>query len=237
VKAYFEIAVKSGWQYFKNRAPHARITKYALTIGGAILLGPLWQPLLIALISNTLDVTVEQTPAVYGLIIIGFALLFFFSVEFLKSVDLRNKKSDQRDCDKKTMEKLRALMSEQHADSFLSRVLNDHSYVSRDSTALCEIEEFVDSAETHFFTPNLADYAWEYREKSTDLMKFLALEFFPTRNLSRFVLFPAGNWDRGSPNEKQRKQYSALTKELEKKVKLWRDARNALYKLANENML
>lgn len=234
---YIETLISSIWKYFKERSAHSKLAKYGLTVGAAILLGPLWQPVIIGYLSQTHNLNVDQTPTWYGLVLIVVSFIFFVLVERSKTSDHRKRNERKRLHDGEKLRELKDIVPNIWVEDFLSRLLSDHSYLAHDIRILRDLITYLGLTDNPFLIGPLVDAADEFVVKSAALERFMAYKFFPGRGNDRFVMFPQGNWDRGGPAPEQEAIYIELESELEDHVEMWNNARKVLLKMALEKTI
>lgn len=230
---------------------HARIALAVIALGGALLVSPIWEPLLRGAAKKYFDVDIDPPASpFFGLVLIVLALVYhFLSMKLEKEgvqADRQNKIEQERKArghDLEIANRIRELFPEPRQTSFFNRMINEHACRNSETTALGSVINYIDSAEAHFLNSDLRSAASAFADAGAALQKFIGLRFFvyPKHDRSedrQFAMQPSWNVDReGKGTPEQEERYDKLTAEMEGLLRTMDDAYISMIKKFHEELL
>jgi hypothetical protein len=231
------------WAYalFKPKV-HNRIALVLVIAGVASAATPVWEPYLRAAAAKylALDVDVPGSPWI-GVAIILVAVLYHLGAQYTEAALVKVQSAASKSQldralkhDQEIADRFRHTFPEHSRDSLVRWLLDDHSCFTDQLNGLEESVVFLQSAEAHFLNQSVRELAARLIKPSTEMLGFVSYKFFPfpkdqRGDRLRIVLAPGLNVDReGDGTAEQSRKYNTLAEELEKLVRNWSDAYDAL---------
>jgi hypothetical protein len=200
-------------------AASTRLAWIVVCAGVTLLVQPFWEPIIIALASKYLAITVKDLPGPgWGLILIITALTYHYLVLRGQSLDQRLSSARIREHDKPIVERLTQAYPPQNLENLTYSIGSDHSYFL-DENNLGEMARALRDPSNRFLDPQLAASAEALAVTASSLGLFLQTHFFVFGKWKRLrlALYPDLNEDRaetGYPTPEQRGRYEEHAKEL-----------------------
>ena len=239
-----KLITNSLWTYFTGRKSSWKFARGCLVIGGALLVGPLWLPISISIIESNYGIVIKQPSYWLGLAVIVIGLVSILIPEIFehisKQTSERGISRDKHIHDKKFAQKIVGLCPQEKFDWFIHIIGDTHTMRERDLKIWRELEAELLSDETGFIDEETQAHAKQYQLSITSLLNFSAQNFFPpdSRHIrNEFWMFPAGNWDRGTPTEEQSKRYGALQRELNELLDDLENSRKVFLEACRQKLL
>ena len=226
---------------------HNRIALICIVAGVSILISPLWEPVLRALLQEWFSLSVDPpTSPAFGITLTAIGLLYHYAamkVDASENARQRQAREEKaRAHDVKLAAHFRTLCSEQVRDALLSDLLNVHLFFKDDLARVEDGARFLCSAEGHFITPAIREKAASFARAFGALRRFLSLHFYihPENqkgpNFS-FAMHPHWNVDRGgSGSAEDDRKYGEVEDQLEALVDAFSDEYDSLIQEFHERL-
>ena len=202
-----------------------RLTWVIVICGLAMMSSPLWERVLEALLSQSLNLSITKGGDVkwgFALVLVGVVYhvvttsLFHLTTQFVEAPKVQARAAH----DKAIFEAFASRLDEKWLNGFINWLLVDHSYMSDEEERLRLAVEFLSEASNNFLDPKIQAKAEAFKTAITTFLKFTSnFDTFPynqTERPYRICLAPTLNMDRaGSGSTEAVAKYDGLALELD----------------------
>lgn len=219
---------------------HTRLTLVALALGGAILVGPLWEPFVRSAVHHYLSIELDPlTKPIWGLAVIGIAFAYHAAVTYFTLRPPHRAEASHHDIS--LAEKLRSDFPHQDIVEVANDVGGSHRYYGDSHRKFRELARFLQRPENEFVDLECRNAADVLREAVVSFSNFLAQHFFvfPDRQRGenwQFAMYPELTWDTGAPTPEQEEIYRARARELNETIDALEGAFDEFHRLLNQRV-
>lgn len=231
--------------------PHHRLALITVSVGAAILAGPVWEPYLRAFVEKAFGVKIDvPIEPLWGVLLIALGLGYHLAMTWIATQEVLGRGA----WDAQAAERVRAhdvpifnaLLAQAPENTFknaLSSIINDHAYLSTQSTILTGTYYFLDTVTNKFNDGEVQARATTLERQLDMLIDFLTNHFsifgpMLGGGVFRFCMEPQWNIDRGGdPSHPETLQYHALGQQLTGLVHATRTAYEDLIRTGHQRLL
>jgi hypothetical protein len=231
--------------------PHHRLALITVSVGAAILAGPLWEPYLRAIIERTFALQIDvPTEPFYGVVLITLGLgyhLWMTAIASRETIASKTRDAEIEDRIRAHDTPIFSAFIEQAPENAfknaMSSIVNDHSYTSVQSTMFLGAFYFLDTVANEFNDDIMREKAAALKMQIDKLSNFVANHFsvygpLLAGDVLRFCMAPEWNIDRGgNPSRENCLAYSDLSGQLTPIVKATTAAYDDLIRTGHRRLL